>query len=263
MKNLLVNRWLESGLKKNDDILLHSSFKRTFVELKSKNYLITPKNILESFLEICSTEGTLIIPTFNFDFNDGIDYNYFTTKSQMGQVSEEARNHPLAIRTLNPVYSFAVFGKKANLFRDIDNESWYSKTSPFNFIHKFNFKICIIDLNDRNSMTFAHYCEEYFQVKWRYYKYFTGNYTNKYNLLEKKIYKGYVKKIDEGVETTLNPAGELLWEKKLYKGNRPFIKNGLRYVRSKDYFNLFKELFHKDKCRPYYYDIKLNNIRDF
>ena len=134
-----------------------------------------------------SPNGTLIILTFNFDFNDGIDYSYFETKSQMGIVSEIARNHPLAKRTLNPVYSFAVFGKNSNLFDGMDNESWYSKDSPFGLIHNLNFKICIVDLNDRNSMTFAHYCEEYFQVPWRFYKKFTGKYTDKKNYNNKNI----------------------------------------------------------------------------
>ena len=53
----------------------------------------------------------------------------------MGALTEIARNHPEAKRTLNPVYSFAVFGKNAYLFDGIDNESWYSKDSPFKIIH--------------------------------------------------------------------------------------------------------------------------------
>ncbi len=254
MIDRLVKRWIKSGLKKNDNILLHASFKRTFNELKKKKYNVSPSDILESFIDLVSPNGTLIIPTFNFDFNDGIDYSYFETKSQMGIVSEIARNHPLAKRTLNPVYSFAVFGKNSNLFDGMDNESWYSKDSPFGLIHNLNFKICIVDLNDRNSMTFAHYCEEYFQVPWRFYKKFTGKYTDKKKITITKTYKGYVKKLDEGIQTTLNPAGELLWKKKHYKGFKPFEGNGLRYVYSKDYFDLFKELFYKNQCNPYYYD---------
>ena len=57
-------------------------------------------------------------------------------------------------------------------------------------------------------------------------------------------------------ETTLDPAGELLWEKKKFIGNKPLIKNGFRYIRSKDYFYLFEKLYLDNNCDPYYYTIK-------
>lgn len=252
----LKERWLKCGLNKNDKVLLHSSLKRTFNEVKKAGYNITPEDVLESFIDLVLPEGTLVIPTFNFDFNEGKPYDFYSTKSQMGIMTEYARKHPLAKRTLNPVYSFAAFGKKADLFEGLDNESWYSKNSPFGLIHKFNFKICIIDLSDRNSMTFAHYCEEYFQVPWRYYKNFTGEYSDKNGFSQAKTYKGYVRKMEEGIQTTLNPAGELMWKNGIYNGDKPFINSGLRYVQSKDYFNLFEDMFKKKKSIPYYYEIK-------
>ena len=256
MQDVLIKHWSRSGLKKNDNILLHSSFKRTIEDFKKKRITITHQNILDSFLDLTYPNGTLVIPTFNFDFNDGADYDYYKTKSQMGVLTEIARNHPSAKRTLNPVYSFAVFGKESKLFDSIDNKSWYSKESPFAIIHNLNFKICIIDLRDRNSMTFAHYCEEYLQVPWKFYKKFTGKYTDKFKKTSLKEYKGYVRKLNEGVLTTLDPAGDLLWSKNLYKGFKPFQENGLRYVYAKDYFNLFEKLFKNNDSKPYYYDIK-------
>ena len=73
----------------------------------------------------------------------------------MGVLTELARQHPGAARTLNPVYSFAVFGNDSSKFKDIDNESWYSKNSPFFIIHQDNYKICILDLKEKKSQTFA------------------------------------------------------------------------------------------------------------
>ena len=81
MRNILKKRWLDSGLKENDKILLHSSFKRTFEELKKDGYNCNPEDILESFIDLVSAHGTLVVPTFNFDFNDGLEYNYLNTKS--------------------------------------------------------------------------------------------------------------------------------------------------------------------------------------
>ncbi len=254
MTNYLTKRWIESGLRKNDNILLHSSFKRTLKELKNHNYNVGPQDLLESLIDLVLPNGNLLIPTFNFDFNDGVDYDYYKTKSQMGVVTEYARKHVKAKRTLNPVYSFAAFGNDAHLFDNLDNKSWYSNESPFGIVHKMNYKICIIDLRDRNSMTFAHYCEEYFQVPWKFYKNFTGNYKDKNGNSTIKTYKGYVRKINEGIDTTLDPAGELLWERNLYKGNKINEGNGLRFVYANDYFDFFKELYEQNKCKPYFYD---------
>ena len=256
MKDKLLKRWISAGLKKDDNILLHSSFKSTLTELSNENYKVSIQDLLDSFLDLISPNGTIVFPTFNFDFTNKIKYDYYKTTSQMGAITELARNHKLAQRTLNPVYSFAAFGKKSNLFDSIDNINWYAKDSPLSIIHKLNFKICIIDLRDRNSMTFAHYCEEFFQVPWRYYKRFSGNYVDKEKNTSIKTCVGYVRKINEGIETTLDPAGELMWEKKIYKGSKPFEKTGIRYVMANDYFNLFKELYMTNNCNPYYYNIK-------
>ena len=253
LQAFLKNRWSQSGLKKNENILLHSSFKRTFNDLKEEGYKFNPEDILDSLLDLVTPDGTLVLPTFNFDFNTIKKYDYYNTKSQMGIVTELARQRSDFTRTLNPVYSFAVYGKDAYKFENIDNVSWYSKESPFKIIHKDNYKICIIDLEERNSQTFAHYCEEYFQVPWRYYKEFSGDYTDKNQVTTQKIYKGYVRKADEGVETTLNPAGELLWKMGKFYGNKPLRNNGLRYVFSQDYFNLFEKLLKEKKSSPYYY----------
>ena len=141
MLSSLKKRWMSSGLANGDNILLHTSLKRTFEDLKKDGYTIKPLDILESFLDLIGSKGTLIVPTFNFDFNNGVPYDYISTKSHTGVMTEIARNHPNAKRTLNPVYSFAVFGKEAKLFDGMDNESWYSDKSPFNLIHKMNAKI--------------------------------------------------------------------------------------------------------------------------
>ena len=36
MQDVLIKHWSRSGLKKNDNILLHSSFKRTIEDFKKK-----------------------------------------------------------------------------------------------------------------------------------------------------------------------------------------------------------------------------------
>ena len=149
----LNNFWLNSGLNKGDNVLLHSNIKRTFFYFKKKFKNLKISDYFESILNIILPNGTLVLPTFNFDFNRGIAFDYFKTKSQMGSLTEFARTSKLSYRTLNPVYSFAVIGNLSKKFYGIDNKSWYSNQSPFQILNDYNFKIFILDLDDNHSIT--------------------------------------------------------------------------------------------------------------
>ena len=125
----------------------------------------------------------------------------------MGSLTEFARLSKISYRTLNPVYSFSIIGNFQKNFFGLDNVSWYSIESPFHIFRELNFKICILDLDDNSSMTFLHYCEEYFQVQYRYYKNFSSYYVGPDGLKKYKTYKGFVRKINEMViplSTNLN-----------------------------------------------------------
>ena len=77
-------RWKGVGIKKGDTILLHSDIKRLLVEFKKKNVEISPINILESFLDSIGSNGTLLLPLFNFDFTKGKTFNFNKTPSKNG-----------------------------------------------------------------------------------------------------------------------------------------------------------------------------------
>ena len=115
----------------------------------------------------------------------------------------------------------------------------------------------ILDLDDNSSMTFLHYCEEFFQVDYRYYKNFTGCYIDAEKKKLVKTYKGYVRKIEDGIITSCNSAAEILWDRRIYKGSKPLSGNGIRYVFSSEYFDFFKEYFELNKLENIFYK-KLN-----
>ena len=83
LQAFLKNRWSQSGLKKNENILLHSSFKRTFNDLKEEGYKFNPEDILDSLLDLVTPDGTLVLPTFNFDFNTIEKYLTFSYKNRL------------------------------------------------------------------------------------------------------------------------------------------------------------------------------------
>jgi aminoglycoside 3-N-acetyltransferase len=71
MTESLKDKWLRSGIEIGDTILIHSNIKRTFIEGLRAGLRISPTEILDSFIDAISPEGTLLLPLFNFDFSRG------------------------------------------------------------------------------------------------------------------------------------------------------------------------------------------------
>jgi aminoglycoside 3-N-acetyltransferase len=255
MLETLQQRWKSSGLEEGDTVLIHSNIKRTLVEFRRGKVNISPGDILESFLDVVGSKGTLILPLFNFNFAKGVPFDIRTSESQMGALTEIGRKYNGAVRTGHPIYSFAVIGYRASEFEGIDNVSGYAEDSPFGVLKKLNGKIGSLDLEDQNSMTFYHHVEEIKRVDYRYFKSFTGEYTNSLGDTENKTYHLYVRDVERGVLTDVNPAGELMWSAGLYKGFRPKEGPGLRLINSRDMFKFVEGLIESGKALGTLYSI--------
>ena len=106
MKDYLI----KGGLQKGDKVLLHSNLKYLFKSLLNKNIIFNLDDIADSILEFLGPKGTLVLPTFNFDFCNGKPFSFLDTQSQMGIFSEIFRNKNKLNRTWHPVYSFSIHG---------------------------------------------------------------------------------------------------------------------------------------------------------
>lgn len=254
----LKRRWLGAGIAPGDTVLVHSNIKRTLVEFRRAGHSISPEDILQSFLDAVGAEGTLLLPLFNFDFTSGAPFDIRTTPSHMGALTEAGRLHKDAVRTGHPIYSFAAIGAKSGLFENVDNESGYSEESPFGILKNLDGKIAVLDLEDQHSMTFYHHVEEVKQVDYRYFKTFTADYTDRHGTTGKRPYRLYVRNLEQGVLTDVNPAGELLWEHGLYKGERPKAGSGLRTINSRELFDFVSDLIDQGKALGTLYSLEKN-----
>ena len=255
MLNDLKKRWAQSGVEQGDTILLHSNVKRTLVEFRRAGFSITPQDILQSFLDTIGSRGTLLLPLFNFDFTSGVPFDIRSTPSKMGALTEAGRLHSESVRTGHPIYSFAVIGQRAKEFEHVDNESGYSEDSPFGILKRMDGKIASLDLDDQNSMTFYHHVEEIKRVNYRYFKKFTSTYTDFNGVSSEKSYKLYVRNLEMGIQTNVNPAGELLWTNGFYKGYRPKVESGLRVIKSKQMFDFVEHLIDEDRALETLYSV--------
>jgi len=232
-KENLIEGFRALGLKKGDILLIHSSFK-SFGGVEGG-----PKTVIDALLKILGKEGTLIMPTFNFDWCDQSPNGVFdleNTVSKMGILTEILRKMPGAKRTLHPFYSFAIYGKLADELSKTDNHDSFGKNSIFAKIHELNAKIMIIGLTYNKSMTFFHYVEQREGVDYRYLKDFSGwiiangkKYRDTFRML--------VRDVDKGVVTAVDPMGEVL-ERRGVVNIRKIGKSIVKLMRTKDIYRI-------------------------
>ncbi|NOZ33894.1 MAG: AAC(3) family N-acetyltransferase [Chlorobi bacterium] len=253
----LSKEWKRCGINKGDVLLVHSSLKRLINEVKNrKNIVITPHIVYDSLINSLGSNGTLILPLFNFDFPKTKTFDIINTPSHMGMLTEIARLDKSSIRTGHPIYSFAVIGKKSNEFANIDNYSGYGKDSPFAKIKELNGKIAIIGLSDQRSMTSYHFVEEQKQVEYRYYKEFTGDYFDKTGNKNKKTYALYVRNLEKGITTDVNRMMDYLWENGFYKGDKFDEGLGMRTIKFNDFYNEVEKKIEEGNAINFIYSIK-------
>lgn len=253
---LLSEQWRHAGVESGDTLLLHSSAGRTLRRLKSLGFAPNPHTLLDSFLHCLGDDGTLLLPLFNFDFTNGTPFDIRSTPSQMGALTEAARQRPECVRTGHPIYSFAVLGRQRERFRSMDNFSGYGADSPFAILHREYGKIAVLDLPDQNSMTFYHYVEEALAVEYRFHKSFPGQYTDANGDTSTRNYGIFVRDVERGVVTHVDPMGEILWNEGLYSGERPGVGSGLRVIEAARLFDAVKAVIEQGNAKGLLYDIQ-------
>ena len=192
------------GLRGGDTVLVHSSYKSL------GGVEGGPQTVIDALLEVLGPAGTLIMPTFNFDFNKGQPWDVRSTPSQMGVLTELVRKDARARRVFHPIYSFAIIGKHAEMLGALRYKSSYERDSVFGKLRDLDGKIMVIGLSYTNSMTFFHHIEQMEGVDYRFLKQFTGPVTDWDGSTWVDTFEMLVRDIDQGVITEVNPMGELM-----------------------------------------------------
>ena len=84
--------WSKLGIKKGDTLLVHSNISSLLRYFLRQNYGCTPENVFDSLMSKIGPDGTVLLPTFNFEFCEGVEFNIYKTTSQMGILSEYDRS---------------------------------------------------------------------------------------------------------------------------------------------------------------------------
>jgi aminoglycoside 3-N-acetyltransferase len=207
----LVEGFRDLGVEEGDTLLVHSSYK-SFGAVDGG-----PQTVIRALEAVLGPEGTLIMPTFNFDFNKGVSWDVRTTPSKMGVLTELVRQDPRARRVFHPFYSFAILGKHADMLGGLRYKSSYERNSIFGRLRDLDGKIMVIGLSYTNSMTFFHHIEQMEGVDYRFLKQFTGEVTDENGNTYTDTFEMLVRDIDKGVITEVDPMGFLMEEKGIIK----------------------------------------------
>jgi aminoglycoside 3-N-acetyltransferase len=204
----LVEGFRALGVKEGDTLLVHSSYK-SFGEVDGG-----PETVVRALEAALGTDkdGTLIMPTFNFDFNKGVPWDVRKTRSKMGALTEIVRMDKRAKRVFHPFYSFAILGKHAEMLGSLRYKSAYERNSVFGKLRDLDGKIMVIGLSYNNSMTFFHHIEQMEGVDYRFLKQFTGEVTDENGNTYTDTFEMLVRDMDNGVMTMVDPMGALMEE---------------------------------------------------
>lgn len=202
----LTQEFHSLGVMPGDTLLVHSSYKSL------GGVEGGPQTVIDALLHTLGANGTLIMPTFNFDFCKGAPWDVRETPSHMGIITELVRKDPRCQRVFHPIYSFAVIGAQAEFLTAERYKSSYERKSLFGKLRQLDGKIMVIGLSYNDSMTFFHHVEELEGVDYRYLKTFTGRVTDENGQTYEDSFQMLVRDLDQGVETMVDPMGALAEE---------------------------------------------------
>ena len=199
----VVERLRALGIGEGDGLLVHSAIQ----------FLGQPTGGVSMYWEaiqaVIGPQGTLAVPTFNFDFAQGAPYDPQKTPSkEMGAFSEYVRQLPQARRTQHPMQSIAVIGRYSDDLASRDTLSAFDPGSAFERMLELDFKLLLLGADIRATSIY-HISEQRNRVPYRYWKDFTGQVHTSHGW-EIRTYRMYVRDLAIDPITTAEPVKALL-----------------------------------------------------
>jgi len=233
-------------INRGDVILVHSD--STAIRDVTGLSWLDSLNFLKIFLlNLIGENGTLIVPTFNWDFCKGKPYSNDKTRSQVGMFSNIVLNDNRSIRSLHPIYSFSGIGPHVSkIFNNISNSS-FGHNSVFSRLHKINAKIVFVNTKT-GGFTFAHYVEQMCGVDYRFIKKFKGDVIFP-NEEKTDTYDMYVKYLNKGIKPYWDRLYNDLIKHKLMFNSAINNQYPISSVYAKDLFLFIKNKLNRE---PYY-----------
>jgi aminoglycoside 3-N-acetyltransferase len=219
--------------------------------------------------------GTLVIPSFNFNLQNGEHYNPSKSLPVTGALAIVALKRPEFLRTKNPMHSFLVWGEHAEALAALDNKSSFSSDSPFAFMKEHQAKMLLIDTTVSAAFTFVHHVEEMEKVHYRKYKSIGIYVDENAGSPVRKDYLLYAKK--PGWTMDLAGLETLLMEKQIARkmlinqvpftivdlqASYPVIKDDINQNKAENLARFSPELYLREKAKSLLSAVGIHTLAD-
>jgi len=201
------------GIKKGDRVYLASNIMPVAFAASKNGQEFDPNKLIDAFLEVIGEEGTLLIPTFHFQFSNKGSYNYNETPCFTGALGNAVLKRKDFKRTLHPMHSFCVWGKDTELLCSMTNLNSFGDDSPFGYMLENNVIQVMLAADYQQCMTFVHFVEKRADVPYRFFKKFTGEYTDSEGITTTRTYEYPARYLEMGSVEKFNRIGEILENK--------------------------------------------------
>lgn len=212
------------GLKEGDKVMISSDVKSLLYACMTNEDDTDLNLLLDGIIDIIGPTGTILVPTFNWDFCKGKAFDYYKTPCKTGSLGKIALKRPDFKRTKHPIYSFAIWGADKEELCERDYKSSFGYESPFTYCKDHNAVNLFIDVECQHSFTFVHYVEEQVGITYRYQKDFTADYTDENGVTTRRTYSMNVRDLDLDIFLTIYPYEE---DFKAIGASRRFQINGI------------------------------------
>ncbi len=207
-KSFLMDEFRALGMTEGDTIFVHSAY--SSLGKAPGGMEGGPQAVIDAILEVIGPDGTLIMPTFNYDFLKGSPWDMRTTPSQMGVLTELVRQDPRAKRMFHAIYSMAAIGRHADELAAHRTGDCFGESTIFTKFREWDAKILILGLAYSKSITFLHHCEQMAGVDYRFLKEFKGTAIDAQGKPNDVAYTMFVRDVERGVVLDFEPIGALL-----------------------------------------------------
>lgn len=222
----------EANVKYGDIICVHSDlikFGKPLINNKKEYLNILIKILIDKIGET----GTLIMPTFTYNYCNNEVYDIINSKSKVGILTEYFRNLEFVERTKDGIFSFAIYGKNKEYFLDIGNDC-FGENSVFDKLKKTNAKLVLFG-NRVKEFTFFHYIEQANNVPYRYMKRFRGK-TKMKNIIYEDYFDYFVRDFDKRSRIDSNKIVNFLIDKEIFYESK-IAYGSISSVRCDEFFN--------------------------
>jgi aminoglycoside 3-N-acetyltransferase len=162
----------DAGVRAGDTLMLHSDA-GVLAQLPDGSTEDRMRVFVDAILELLGTEGTLVVPTFSYSFSNNEVYSVNDSPSQVGSLTEFVRKLPRARRSLDPIFSLAAIGARAEEVLAGAADDSFGSDSPFARLHRLKATLAFCGCSF-NRATFIHYVEQAAGVPYRFLKSFPG-----------------------------------------------------------------------------------------